>query len=607
MNFSFNRTLLFFSVFSITVLQAQDTIKYNMSDIVVTSSKSPVSFNDLSRSVNVISAEEIKSAPANNITDLLQYSAGVDLRQRGTEGMQADVSIRGGSFEQVLILIDGVPFNDPQTGHYNLNLPLSLLDVERIEILKGQGSKVFGAGAFSGAINIIPKKRRENSVTALISGGENAFHEMYLGGSYNLNNLSFQISGSRKKSDGFQPNTDFKLENYSGSLVYSCKFGTADFFFGYVDKTFGANGFYAGNAECERIITRFAKLSANLGNDNFYVSPKFYFRQNTDDYVYLRTNPDAYRNNHTSFNYGADIQVTYKTDKAAFTIGGGISIDSLEGNRLGNHQREQTGFFSEIMFSPLSNLNINIGSYLNKYSNIGWKFWPGIDVSYNFSKTDKIFASAGKAYRLPSYTELYYKSASSVGNTNLKYEEVINYETGFTHSNEDIKLSAVFFHKKGLNNIDWIDKSENNIYYAENFAEVITKGIELSLNLHPATLRFLSGGININLNYAYIQSDKNTDGKRSRDYLEAMRHQFIAEVKKKFEFGLSTNLSFRYEDRLKLNDIFLVDGNILYKVKHLEIFTKVTNIFDRKYKKHLFAELPGRWIIAGIKFNISED
>ena len=116
MNSSFNRTLLFFSVLSINVLQAQDTLKYKLNDVVVTSSKSPVSFSDLSRSVNVISAEEIKSAPANNITDLLQYSAGVDLRQRGAEGVQADVSIRGGSFEQVLILIDGVPFNDPQTG-----------------------------------------------------------------------------------------------------------------------------------------------------------------------------------------------------------------------------------------------------------------------------------------------------------------------------------------------------------------------------------------------------------------------------------------------------------------------------------------------------------
>lgn len=607
MNSSFNRTLLFFSVLSITVLQAQDTLKYKLNDVVVTSSKSPVSFSDLSRSVNVISAEEIKSAPANNITDLLQYSAGVDLRQRGAEGVQADVSIRGGSFEQVLILIDGVPFNDPQTGHHNLNLPLSLNDVERIEILKGQGSKVFGAGAFSGAINIITKKSTGKSLTAVISGGENAFQEQYLGGSYNYKTINLRLSANRKLSDGFQPNTDFKFENYTGNLSYSSSVGSTNLFFGYVDKSFGANGFYAGNAEWERIITRFAKLSADLGSDNFYISPKIYFRQNADDYVYLRTNPAAYRNNHTSYNYGADIQATYKIDKTAFTIGGGISVDSLKGNRLGNHKREQIGYFGEAAFSPVENLNINLGAYLNKYSNIGWRFWPGIDVSYKLNENNKIFASVGKAFRMPSYTELYYKSASSVGNYSLKHEEVTNYEIGFNNDNDLFNFSTVYFLKKGKNNIDWIDINGNNVYYAENFAKVTTKGVEIGLKLLPELFNSFLRGTGINLNYVYMQSDKNTDGKRSRDYLEAMRHQFIAELTKRFDMGLTSSLSARYEDRIKLNDIFLVDGNLSYELKYLEIFTKVTNIFDRKYKKHLFAELPGRWIIAGIKFNISED
>jgi iron complex outermembrane receptor protein len=590
-------------------IDAQDTLTYKLNDIFVTSSRSPVSFSDLSRSVKVISAEEIKTSPSNSISDLLQFTAGVDLRQRGIEGVQADVSIRGGSFEQVLILIDGVPFNDPQTGHHNMNIPLALEDISRIEILKGQGSKIFGPNALSGAINIITKKNTGKSLSVKVSGGENAFQEEYLGGSYNIGNTALRLSANRKRSDGFQPNSDFKFENYTGNLNYSGTIGSANLLFGYLDKSFGANGFYASNAEWERIITRFFSFAGEIGNKNFYLSPKIYFRQNVDDYVYLRTDPSFYRNNHTSFSYGSELQFTYKLESAVVSVGGKFEIDSLKSNRLGDHKREKFGFFGEISFSPIEPLSVNIGSFVYKYADIGWKFWPGIDASYKLNEYNKFYASFGKAFRLPTYTELYYisKSTHTFGNPDLKSEQVTNYEVGFSRRYGFYTFDLSLFRKEGENNIDWVDTYNDTTWYATNFAKVNTNGVEITIGLLPVVFKNIIPGTGLILSYVYMDSDKNTDGKLSRDYLETMRHQFVADLNNKFNFGLNTNIKLRYEDRLNLNDIFLVDGNIAYDWNQFEIFVKVSNIFGKRYKKHLFAELPGRWIIAGLKFELSDN
>ena len=109
-------------------LNAQ-VIQHQLQDVIVTASRAPISFSDLTRSVIVIDSSDIKETPVNSIQDLLQYTSGVDIKQRGVDGVQADASIRGGTFEETLILIDGVKMSDPQTAHHNLNLPISLDNV----------------------------------------------------------------------------------------------------------------------------------------------------------------------------------------------------------------------------------------------------------------------------------------------------------------------------------------------------------------------------------------------------------------------------------------------------------------------------------------------
>jgi len=168
------RLLIVFSlVFSFSVLYSQsanDTVALEEYELV--SVANPVAFRDISRTVHLISKEQVKEAPVASIDDLLKVYGGVDIRSRGAMGVQSDISLRGGSFDQGLIMIDGIPLNDPQTGHHNLSQAISLDDIERVEILAGPATRWFGANAFSGGINFIRKLPEPNLFSVSVSGGQ---------------------------------------------------------------------------------------------------------------------------------------------------------------------------------------------------------------------------------------------------------------------------------------------------------------------------------------------------------------------------------------------------------------------------------------------------
>ena len=149
--------------------------------------------------VSVIPREEIEYAPVTSIQELLEYVAGVDVRQRGAEGVQADISIRGGTFDQTLILLNGVNITDPQTGHHNLNLPVSINQIERIEILEGPAARVYGPNAFSGAINIVTRQPDKTSWKLAIEGGSFGYFDVQGAGSFSDIQIATRNFSGQKK------------------------------------------------------------------------------------------------------------------------------------------------------------------------------------------------------------------------------------------------------------------------------------------------------------------------------------------------------------------------------------------------------------------------
>ena len=226
-------------------------------EVVVSAQRAPVAFSQTARIVQIIGKEELAKAPVHDLQDLLKFASDVDVRQRGNNGVQADVSIRGSSFDQVLILLNGIPLNDPQTGHHNLNLPVGFDAIDRIEILEGPSARIYGPNAFSGAINIITTQTASPSLTGRFSTGQYGFLETAAASTFRTGKLTNSISADYKSADGALANTDFKIGNLFYSGTWSLPTGKVELQSGYSDRGFGANEFYtpAYPNQYERIKT----------------------------------------------------------------------------------------------------------------------------------------------------------------------------------------------------------------------------------------------------------------------------------------------------------------------------------------------------------------
>jgi vitamin B12 transporter len=592
----------------ITNLSAQETPQYNLNEIVVTANRVPIPFADLTRSVTIIDSEQIRKAPVNSVQGLLQYAMGVDLRQRGVDGIQGDVGIRGGTFEETLIMIDGIKVNDPQTGHHDLNLPVSLDDIQRIEILKGPGSSIYGPDAFSGVINIITKKGNDESLDLNSEGGQNGYYNYGLYGAYPVGIVNNHISFSRERSNGYIHNTDFNLTNFTYGSSIKTGSGDVNLFFGYNDKKFGANSFYTTlfPDQWEHTTTKFLNATADLGDSTFSISPKIYWRRNDDDFLLEFGNPSFYQNIHQTNIYGAEIQSSLKTDLGTTSLGGEYTTDKIKSTNLGDHSRENKGIFAEQKFIPCGNFTFIVNAYAYDYATLGWKFWPGLQIGYNISKNVKLYGSVGKAFRIPTYTELYYSDPASQGNPNLKHEETLNYEAGVNFIGNFFYSRVSLFRKEGRNLIDWVRTSNSQPWTAENITSLNTNGIELSYHLYPDILIENLPITKFSIDYTYLNTDKNPSVFQSEYLLDYLRHQLLVSVSNNWWAGIYQSWDFRYENRINFGNHFVVDSQLMKNFEGLEVYLKATNLFNESYEEVQGIPMPGRWLFAGFKYVLNK-
>ena len=173
-------------LFSISIFSQKNQL---LDEVVVTETKINMPFSKKYRSIEIINKTEIKESGVRNLIDLLQQYTGLDIRRRGAGGVQADLYIRGGGFDQTLLLVDGMKMDDSQTGHHTLNMLLPIELIERIEIIKGPAARIFGQNAFNGAINIITK-----SPTTTLNSQLNISLTNISGGSFD--NLSSSVTAA---------------------------------------------------------------------------------------------------------------------------------------------------------------------------------------------------------------------------------------------------------------------------------------------------------------------------------------------------------------------------------------------------------------------------
>ncbi|MCU0357592.1 MAG: TonB-dependent receptor [Cyclobacteriaceae bacterium] len=578
-----------------------------LEDVVIRANRIQVGFDEWSSSIIVIQPRDLAQIPSISVADLLHYSAGVDIRTRGANGVQADVGIRGSTFDQVLILINGIKISDPQTGHHSLNLPVDMDNVERIEILKGPAARIFGQNAFAGAINIITKTPEESFVKAGVIAGDYGLGGIRVSASMiEKTGRKHYLYANRDFSDGYQYNTDYVMSNYFYQNNWESKAGSWGILAGLTDRTFGANGFYASpqfQDQRESVQTSLTAISLSTRpSDNMTLLHRLYWRRNEDDYVFNWKNPTAYRNLHTSntAGYEANASINNKLGISGF----GVDINQLwlTSTNLGNHQRTVATLFAEHRFEWADGrIDVTPGAQLNYYSDFGFNVFPGIDAGFIINRHVKAFGNWGYTYRVPTYTDLYYSDPANLGNPNLQPEYAVAYEAG-------VKLmqlrwlsgQASYFIRDGRNIIDWTKDQATDPWQPANLTQVVMQGVDMNFTLGKPVKKGLFD--RVDLGYTYINAEKLNDVIFSRYALENLRHQVIASLFLRYGRNISHAINYRYADRVNLDDYHLVDTRLSWMSRSFTAFVDVTNIFDVTYKETNLVTMPGRWFKAGLAF-----
>lgn len=578
-----------------------DTIK--LREVQVTSNRITLPFSKTSRTITLITSDDIKKSSANNVAALLQNVAGIDVRRRGIDGMQSDLYIRGGNFDQTLVLIDGVKMDDVQTGHHSMNAILSLDNIKRIEIIKGPAARIYGQNAFTGAINIVTKNVSKNSLDVALNYGSYENKKGAISISEKYKEGSFLASVSYQESDGYRFNTDF--ENVSAFFKANLK--KYNLITSFTERKFGANGFYASPAfkdQYEETQTSLVALSTTYNSGSVTIKPRMYWRRNQDMYLFLRQDPAYFRNLHISNKVGAETNVVVNSNLGKTGIGVDVSRVFLISNNLGNHYRTAITGFLEHRFEFLDGmLDVTPGVALSYYSDFDTKAFPGLDVGYRVSDAFKVYGNVGYTYRVPTFTDLFYVGPTTLGNPDLEPESALSEELGFKFTGDQFNFDVAFFNRKSDDLIDWTKDNESDKWETRNFSEVVTQGIETAINY-----KFTIGKYNqkLNLGYSFIEDDiKDNNVEFTRYSLNSIKHQFTTSLDSKFNNIFSQNISYRYVERTNGSSYNVVDAKLLATIKKgLQFSLTANNIFNTEYTETNLVPMPKGNIMIGFNYSI---
>jgi len=598
------------SLFFISIIQvfSEETPRYDLDDVlIVSSSRTPLSLIDIARNVTVIEKDEIIDAPANTIKDLLNYISAIDLRQRGPNGVQGDISIRGGSFEQTLILINGIKVTDPQTGHHNLNLPVSLPEIERIEILKGSASKLYGPNAMSGVINIITKKSEKLTGSIETSTGDYGLYSSTISASIPIKNLTQGVSLTKNASNEYSQGNEYDISMISYNSTLNLNDLDINLSARYIDKEFGAYKFYSDRFpdEWEKTETIILSSTVNFDLNSIKNAMRLNWRRHNDDFILDRNRPEWFHNQHSTDQYGIEFQSSLATSLGITVLSIEIAKEEVEGNSLGNHKRNRSGLFIEHS-QVLSGVTLVPGFSFYKYTDYDWEYYPGLDIGYQVNDHIRLYGSMGKSFRIPTYTELYYVSPANIGNPDLKPEEAWTYEIGGKWTKKQYIIDAAYFVREGENLIDWSRKDSESIWQVRNISELTTSGIDLELTAYPKEIWENDYLSKVTISYSYINADYSSGEFESKYVLDHLEHKIVFASNFNYSNSLKQMVSVRYQKRFEGDNYTIIDSRLSYTYNSLRLFVDVTNIFDQDYIEVGTIEMPGRWFKAGLKLELFE-
>jgi len=600
-----------------------DTSMISLNEVVITENRLQLPFTKQNRNIQVIDRQQIEALPGRSLNELLSYVAGVDLRQRGPFGSQADVSIDGGSFEQTLILLNGVKVLDAQTAHNGLNLPIPTDAIERIEIIRGPAARIYGINSLTGAINIVTRNPDVSGISAHAYAGSGFKQDtannntlfngrgIQLGGTLVGTLGSHSLYGSHESGNGYRYNTAFRNHKifYDGEIAS----GTASAFSlmgGYVSSDFGANGFYAapGDKESREIVQTVLAAVGYQGrvSKRFTIAPRVSYRYAYDDYRYFRNDLSRARSQHHGHAFNAELNGTLQTNAGDVGVGLEMRNEAIRSTNIGNHERNNFGMYAEFKTEKIKRILLNAGAYINYNTDYGWQVFPGIDLGYQLDTHWKLVAHTGTGQRIPSFTDLYLdQRPGNIGNADILPEKAWHAEGGIKYTDQRLIAHANYFYRNIDSFIDWIRENADEPYQPTNFSENRIHGISTSTNYRlsdpTSVVSWIAG-----LSYTWLSPSTVTSAEQaitSKYAIESLRHQLVANLT--LATGrFSATAATRFNERINYKSYFVSDVRVAYRFKPIDIYLDAQNIFDVTYIEAAAVPMPGRWFNLGLKYRM---
>jgi len=589
---------------------------YEVDPVTVTATRLGQKFIAM-RSVTVLDYEDINKLPSQSLAQLLNYALGVSMNSRGTPGVQSDPSLRGAGFEQVLFLLDGVRMNDPQTGHHNVNLPIAIRDIERIEVLRGHSSTLYGPDAFGGVVNIITRSASENLFSFELKGG--SFETAMTSGTFStaLDKFNSRMSFETSRSDGYLPefsphvdstNTDYRIHALHWKNSYTGDKLRLTFSTGILEKKFGAFNFYVNNGkEYERIQSFYSGFKSTYIHSNAFTSIlNIHYKQHRDHYELSRFNPSIYTADHITERYTGEVTGRFSSERFGNMTAGIEAIrEGTVSNRLkkrdsmeGNFYNVRFAVFGEYGNTITENLPVSAGIRIDSHSEWGTEVNPSFSLGYFASKNLFLKSSIGRSFRGPTFIELYSPAVSgNTGSPSLKPEKAISFDIGAEYIlHSGISGSTTYYRRRQESTIDWVS-TDGITFKALNIFDIISQGFEQEFRIHFSDI------YDFRLFYTYLHQNKKQKGIISKYVFIHPKHHLLISPSVYITSDLQFNAILTWKERARFNNYWVLDAKFTYLFRNLQFSLEGFNLTDEEYEEIRRIPMPGRAVYAGIGFS----
>ena len=614
-----------------------------LEEVSVTGSRAPLTRSQAARMVTVLERADIQQAPVQSINDLLKYAVGVDVRQRGPVGAQTDISIRGGTSDQIILLLNGINICDPQTGHNAMDLPVDLSEIVRIEVLEGPASRIYGTSSLVGAINIVTRPAQQTSADFSLEGGSFGYGKASGRANLKQGRWNNQLSAGYNRSDGYSRNkagglnTDFSGGKGFYQGQYEDQQMQLNWHLGIADKGWGSSTFYASpkwqaDDQYEHTTKIYSAIQGSSKQGRLRLSGSIYWNQNRDRYEGYRGLPEKMKYNYNRTDvYGVSLGSYFDWAAGRTAFGAEVRNEDLVSGNLGEplsqthhisgtdrdytlgvNRTNISGFLEHNVLMNDVTISAGLVAVKNTWSAMNMSVYPGIDISYRPGNHLKLHASYNTSLRMPSFTEMYYKLQGYSADPHLKPEEMQALEIGGTIHYPRFTIHSTLWYHHGQNMIDWImDTSKGNAaeWQSVNHTTINSVGLDIGMGFSVLNSKF-------SVDYCYIHQDKKQEENIVSQYaLEYLRHKLVAKALCPITKRLSLNVTARWQDRVGSYTDFdskvcdyepyaLVDTRITWQERKWKVYIEANNLFDTRYHDYGLVEQPGRWLIGGVNIHL---